>query len=182
MVAPGGAREVLSLVAASPRQIVIVPGGGAYADAVRADQVTRGFSDAEAHKLAIRAMHQTAADFQALQSELTPAESVADIASAWAAGRVPVWLPWTMVQHETSIPQDWSVTSDSLAAWLAGQLEGAEVALVKSCAVPPDASLADLADAGITDPQFPAFVVRGDLKWHVLGAGDEARLIALLGT
>ena len=176
----GRARAVLDLVVRSPRQVVIVPGGGAHADGVRVDQVTRGFSDAEAHKRAILAMHQIAADFQLLEPRLKAVESLQAMTIAWAEHRTPVWLPWIMVEHETSISQDWTITSDSLAAWLAGQIENAEVALVKSCAVPAGASLANLADAGITDPQFPIFVAQGHLNWHMLGAGDDARLDAIL--
>lgn len=180
LVAPGGAREVLSLVAASPRQIVVVPGGGAYADAVRADQVTQGFSDAEAHRLAIFAMHRMALDFQDMQPKLLAVDKIEAMRGAWATGRIPIWLPWAMVEHEANIARDWSVTSDGLAAWLAGQLGGAEVALIKSCAIPSGASLLSLATAGITDTQFPAFVAQAHVNWHVLGKSDGARLAAIL--
>ena len=91
----GRARGVLDLVARSPRQIVVVPGGGVYADAVRADQATRGFSDAEAHRLAILAMHQMAADFQSLAPKLKAVESLKAMTNAWSEHRTSVWLPWT---------------------------------------------------------------------------------------
>ena len=181
LVAQGGAREVLDLVAGSPRQIVVVPGGGAYADAVRADQVTLGFSDAQAHRLAIFAMQRMALDFQEMQPKLLAVDSIEAMHRAWAVGRIPVWLPWAMVEHEANIAQDWSLTSDGLAAWLAAQLGGAEVALIKSCAIPSGASLNSLVTAGITDTQFPAFVAQAKLNWHVLGKNDGARLGAILG-
>ena len=173
-------RRLLDQVVATPRQIVVVPGGGAYADAVRAEQAVLGFDDREAHRRAIFAMHRMADDFRALQPNLVPASSREAIEAAWQTGAVPAWLPWPMVEHETSVPQDWSMTSDGLAAWLASRLEGAGVALIKSCRVPPGAALDELAADGITDPQFPKIVTSAGLLWHVLGAGDEARLEALL--
>ena len=78
-----------------------------------------------------------------------------------------------MVAHEASIPQDWTMTSDGLAAWLAAHIQGAEVALVKACLIPPGAGLDTLSDLGITDPQFPRIVKAARLDWHVLGAGEE---------
>jgi len=181
LVTTGIAHNVLAMAVASKRPVAIVPGGGAFADAVRAAQSEQGFDDATAHRLAIQAMHDMAAEFQDMQPGLMAVDSQAGFDEAWKQDRTPVWLPWPMVAHEPSIPQNWSITSDSLAAWLAGQLPGADVALVKSCVVPRDASLQALVAAGITDPQFPAFVAREGLSWHVLGEGDEARLARVLG-
>ncbi|MEQ1578040.1 MAG: uridylate kinase [Hyphomicrobium sp.] len=177
----GRAREILGLVARSPRRIIVVPGGGAYANAVRRDQAAQGFPDTQAHRLAILSMHRMATDFQSLQPRLRPVTSIVDITGVLSKGHKALWLPWPMVEHQVSIPQDWSMTSDGLAAWLAGQIPAAEVALVKSCVVPAQASLFDLAEAGITDTQFPAIVGQAELGWHVLGAGDDARLSGLLG-
>ena len=72
------------------------------------------------------------------------------------------------------------MTSDALAARLAERLKGAEVVLVKSCAVPLGATLEELASAGIVDPVFSQIVARAGVAWRVLGAGDEERLGALL--
>ena len=182
LLATGRARDVLTMAGCSPRRVVIVPGGGAFADAVREAQVEQGFSDAVGHRLAILAMHHMAAEFQDMQPGLTSAETIDEIQNAWNHGQLPLWLPWAMVEPEATIAQDWSMTSDGLAAWLAGQLGGAEVALVKSCTVPPEASLEVLAEAGITDTQFPKLVAQSGLTWLVLGAADDARLSALLAS
>ena len=50
----------LDAIAASPRPIVVVPGGGALADEVRASQRGLGFGDAAAHRMALLAMDQLA--------------------------------------------------------------------------------------------------------------------------
>jgi aspartokinase-like uncharacterized kinase len=97
-----------------------------------------------------------------------------------AAGRVPAWLPWKLCARDTTIPADWSVTSDGLAGRLAERLGGAPVVLVKSCAVAPGVELHRLARAGTVDPTFVTIVERARLSWRVLGAGDEAELAAVL--
>ncbi|MDZ7736033.1 MAG: hypothetical protein U5P41_07960 [Gammaproteobacteria bacterium] len=45
---------------------VIVPGGGRYADAVRAAQAGQGFDDTTAHRRAMESMQHTAGDLIAL--------------------------------------------------------------------------------------------------------------------
>ena len=96
-------------------------------------------------------------------------------------GRIPVWLPLALCARDRRIPQDWSITSDGLAARLAERLGAPTVLLVKSCAVPGDAPLAALVDSGIVDPCFAEIVDRAALAWRVLGAGEDDALAAALG-
>jgi len=170
----------LRIVAGARAPVVVVPGGGAFADAVRVAQADLGFSDAVAHRMAILATHQTAHALAALEPRLSPADTVAAIGRALADGRIPVWLPWRLSERDKTIPADWSVTSDALAARLAERLGAAPVVLVKSCTVPPGATLDRLARAGTVDPTFVTIVERARLSWRVLGAGDEAELAAIL--
>lgn len=171
----------LSLVSRARRPVVIVPGGGHFADAVRDAQQALGFSDACAHDLAIRAMQQMADAILALAPQLVGADTLAAMKRAFRDGRVAVWLPVRLCDRDRTIPRDWSITSDGLAARLAERLGGAEVVLVKSCTVDRSASAATLARARVVDPMFPVIVHRAALQWHVVGEGDDARLADLLG-
>lgn len=175
----GRLSAVLKLASAAPRPVVIVPGGGAFADAVRADQARKGFSDAEAHRLAILAMHDMAAHFMSLQPGFAGVERVADFHAAWRRGRVPIWLPARMCLRDATIPQDWSITSDGLAARLAEQLGRLPVVLVKSVRVARSAAARTLAARGIVDPAFAAITRRSGLRWSIAGPGEER--IALQG-
>lgn len=168
---------VLRSVARARRPLVIVPGGGAYADAVRERQRREGFSDPEAHRLAILAMHDMAADVMSLQPGLVAADTVAAIRAHWQHGRTPVWLPARMCLRDTTIPADWSITSDGLAARLAEQLGRLPVVLVKSVRVARSAVAAGLADAGIVDPTFARIVRRSGLEWRIAGPGEEERAL-----
>ena len=51
-------RDWLAAIAAEKRRIVIVPGGGPFADAVRSTQASLGFDDSAAHDMALMAMAQ----------------------------------------------------------------------------------------------------------------------------
>ncbi|MCC7250350.1 uridylate kinase [Hyphomicrobium sp.] len=180
LAASGRLRTLLALVARARRPVVVVPGGGAFADAVRETQQALGFSDEAAHDMALLAMHQMADAMIALEPRLLAAETLVGIARAWSSQRVPVWLPAALCAGDRLIPRDWSITSDGLAARLAERLGGVELVLVKSRSVRRTASAKTLARQGIVDPVFPAIVERADLAWRVLGPGDEKALSDLL--
>jgi aspartokinase-like uncharacterized kinase len=172
---------VLARVAQRTRPVVVVPGGGPFADQVRQSQAANGFDDATAHRLALFAMHQMANVIVSRTPHFATAASREEFAMVGAAGMVPVWVPSRMAGADPDMPKSWDMTSDSLAAWLAGEVGAAHVALVKSCAVDPDAGLECLTTAGTVDPLFAGFVERHGLPWSVVGAGDTPRLDRLLG-
>ena len=176
----GRLRATLALVTRARRPVVVVPGGGPFADAVREAQADLGFSDAAAHDMALAAMHQMATAMTDLAPRLVAADTRRAMVRAWRDRRIPVWLPARLCAADKTIPRDWSITSDGLAARLAERLGGAEVALLKSCAVPRGAAVETLTALGIVDPVFPAIVERASLVWHVLGPGEGATLAALI--
>lgn len=176
----GRLTAALKIVAAARAPAVIVPGGGAFADAVRCAQADLKFSDAAAHRMALLAMHQTGMMLAALNRRLEPVETLAGIKRALLGGRIPVWLPLMLAERDRRVPADWSATSDGLAARLAERLGRAPVVLVKSCRIAKGAPIAALARAGIVDPTFAAIVERARLSWRVLGAGEERQLSAFL--
>lgn len=173
--------SVLRTVGRARVACVIVPGGGVFADAVRAAQAEHKFSEGVAHRMALLAMHQTGMMLCGMHARLQPVETLAGIRRAIANSRIPVWLPLRLVEGDTSVPRDWRTTSDALAARLAERLGGAPVVLVKSCRVPRSASAARLAKSGIVDATFAAVIERARLSWRVIGSGDEAELADLLG-
>ena len=185
--AGGGAMPGLAVLAMLVRArvpVVVVPGGGAFADAVRTEQSRLGLGDPAAHRMAILAMHQMAlaiVDLQPKPARLVPVSSHSEIADGLAKGRIAVWLPLPMVGQDPDIPEDWSITSDGLAAWLAARLGARHLALVKSVGAAEGATASDLAAAGIVDRAFPRIVASTGFSWSIVGPGDLDRLAALLG-
>jgi 5-(aminomethyl)-3-furanmethanol phosphate kinase len=162
-------------------RVVIVPGGGPFADRVREAQQHWDFDDGAAHRMAILAMDQYGQMLVALCPALTPAASPDQLFAVLKEAGVAVWLPSAMLGAGDAVPQDWSVTSDSLAAWLAQQISAQALVLVKSCAVPADgASSEELADLGVVDPSFPEFARRGCFANFILNRTQPARLRQML--
>ncbi|OYW52413.1 MAG: hypothetical protein B7Y80_18450 [Hyphomicrobium sp. 32-62-53] len=176
----GRLTAVLDIVAKRKRPVIVVPGGGKFADQIRQSQAQTGFDDASAHRLALFAMHQMANVICTRSPHFAPAATKEEFGLAGVNGLVPVWLPSTMAGADETIPKSWDMTSDSLAAWLAAETGAKDVALVKTCAIYPQASLESLAQAAIVDPLFQTYVERAGLTWSVIGDGDDARLTRLV--
>jgi aspartokinase-like uncharacterized kinase len=103
------------------------------------------------------------------------AASQHEFEAAWRERMMPIWLPTQMVLSEPRIPASWSVTSDSLAAWLAVDIGAKRLVLVKSCALPActDNAVA-LADAGIVDEAFAHFAQGRAFELQTVSGVDAA--------
>ena len=176
----GRLAQVLRAITEAKRAVVVVPGGGEFANKVRDLQNALKFDDASAHRLAILGMHQMAEIYFSLVPRFAPADSLEGLARVAATGQIPVWLPWQMCQSDTGIPADWTITSDGLAARLAERMGGAPLVLLKSVDVPAGSSAQSLAEEGIVDAAFPAIVARAKLDWRIIGPADDAAFAALL--
>ncbi|HSI42322.1 MAG TPA: aspartate kinase [Xanthobacteraceae bacterium] len=157
---PRRLRALLAGIAGRGAPLVVVAGGGALADAVRAVQPQLGLSDAAAHHMAILAMEQTALALADLEPRLAAFDSLAGLRAAHATGRASLWLPAAMARR-APLPASWDVTSDSLALWLAIELGAARLTLVKSAQVshpsgPPAVWLAQ----GLVDRYVPLLAPR----------------------
>jgi aspartokinase-like uncharacterized kinase len=146
----------LAAIAEAPVPRLVVPGGGPFADAVRALQPRLGFDERTAHGAAILAMQQYALVLAAIEPRLLLVEGGAEIAEAARAGRSMLWLPWATIGRDPTIEASWRVTSDSLSLVFAIRLAVPELLLVKAAVLPEEpVELERLADAGILDRAFP---------------------------
>ena len=137
-----------------PGKAVIVPGGGVFAEQVRATQKLWQYDDRSAHKMAILAMRQMALLYQGLNANLLLADTLADIQAGLNRGRTVIWSPGPELYAQDDIASSWDVTSDSLAAWLAARLRADLLLLVKSAAIPAKFTLQQLSAAGLVDKAF----------------------------
>jgi 5-(aminomethyl)-3-furanmethanol phosphate kinase len=150
--------------------IVIVPGGGIFADAVRESQKQSGCSDATAHRMAVMAMDQYGVLMAGLNPALVTAESELEIAERSWQHRAVVWLPSAMVNADEDIPKNWQVTSDSLAVWLAAKLNAEHLILIKSKQPKVDQiSIECLMKDGIVDEHFGDFAAGQNFGTWILG-------------
>lgn len=166
----------LRAIAAVAGPVVVVPGGGPFAEAVRAAQPAMGFDDAAAHDMALMGMAQFGRALVGLAGGLVFAPDLDSIRAAISLGHVPVWSPWPMLRLHPDIKPSWDITSDSLAVWLATALGAARVVLIKHRAA-PDAGpvsydLAALVRDGMVDAAFPRFAARFAGQVHIAGPDD----------
>ncbi len=141
-------------------KIIIVPGGGVFANAVRDAQKISKISDASAHKLAVLAMDQFGLMLASMNPALATARTECEIDERAWQHRGIVWLPSHMVLADDTIPQSWDVTSDSIAAWLAQRLKAQHLILIKSDK--PDESkleLKTITASGLVDKEFGDFAL-----------------------
>jgi aspartokinase-like uncharacterized kinase len=157
--------------------LVVVPGGGPFADQVRDAQAIWQFNDVTAHAMALLAMEQFGQMLCGMQSGLVAASTPTQIEDILERGETPVWMPSSMVLSDPGIHQSWEVTSDSLAAWLCGKLEADNLLLVKS--VRPDkgaTSIEALTEAGIIDGHLGGFLRTQGINGWLSHAEDHELL------
>lgn len=175
-------RSWLSMLAGnSDGRVLIVPGGGVFADAVRDAQQVAGYDDAAAHRMALLAMEQFGLVMKSLQPDLTTVASELEIAERSWQHRAMIWMPSAMVLADETIPMDWSVTSDSLAAWLGAKLGADRVVLVKQVDA-GNLALPQLVAEGVLDQAFERFAQRLACPVEVVGKSSwQAFAAAIAG-
>ncbi len=115
---------------AKSHPLLVVPGGGDFADAVRDYAGRFPLSDTAAHWMAILGMDQ----YGLLLADLIPGSHVVRaLPGTEMATRtgVPVFLPHDWLRQSDPLPHSWDVTSDSIAAWIAGQANASRLVLIK---------------------------------------------------
>jgi aspartokinase-like uncharacterized kinase len=176
--------------------LLVVPGGGDFADTVRDHYRRYRLNETTAHQMALLAMDQ----YGWLLSELIPdGDVVRDILSARqtaASGRVPILLPATLLIQADPLPHSWQVTSDSIAAWIAGLAGAAQLVLLKDvdglrsdpsrndpAAVRPAMSVKELMNQrGGVDEYLAVLLASLDLETWVINGQLAERLARLLDT
>lgn len=171
---PALAQWVLAL---SRCPTLIVPGGGPFADLVRTTQKQLGFNDSIAHQMAILGMAQFGCllhgfpPYLPLQRTLT----FPDFSQEGAQSRI--WLPDLSILLSTPLPHSWSVTSDTIAAWLACELGIRNLLLVKSVDLPFEPQHAnELASQDIIDSTLPDLMLQSELRVWSSGPIPPERL------
>lgn len=154
------------------RAVVIVPGGGDFADQVRLAQRRWRFDDGTAHRMAVLAMQQMALMCHGLKPHFAIAGPVRTLRELLNRQRPVIWLPEINELDSAGIPAGWEVTSDSLAAWLATALSADELILVKSARIDASLGLTRLAGEQAVDSAFCDFVAHATFKITIINQQD----------
>ena len=167
-----------ALLGSSGRNILVVPGGGIFADAVR----QTGAEGTPAHWMAVCAMEETA--WLWVAAGAVPVESVQDPVQG-----VAVLLPYRAMREADPLPHSWDVTSDSIAAWVAS-VRDAPLLLLKSvdgilsggviCEFVPENETEGLIPTDVVDPAFLPTVRAYGIQWAILNGRRPDRIRSFL--
>lgn len=159
---PGALDLVCSAIAGAGRNrpIVVVPGGGPFADAVRAFARAQRLSPDAAHWMALLAMDQYAHALLERIEGATLVEEAGAVATAVDPVGVVVLAPSRWMRAADVLPHTWEATSDSVAAFVAGALDAEHLVLVK-----PSVSGTDVVD-GCFRSVLPAGLRYTLLPWQ----------------
>jgi 5-(aminomethyl)-3-furanmethanol phosphate kinase len=182
-------RPLLQRIAllARRRRLLVVPGGGVFADLVR-DQMGRlRIDERTAHHMALLAMDQYGLLLSSLSRRSAGVDNLRAAELVAEAGRVPILLTASLIRREPGLERSFRLTSDSIAAFLAGRLRAAHLVLLKSARRPAERirnreGAEALVRRGVVDPLFPEVLPASTTAWVLCGRrpGDLDRFMPLI--
>lgn len=110
-------QDDLKCRSASVPTVLIVPGGGVFADSIRDVHEKKGISDDAAHWMAILGMEQYAY-YLADKSGIRTTDDVDKLLPG-----ISILMPYRLLRSRDPLPHSWDVTSDCIAAWVASMLD-----------------------------------------------------------
>jgi aspartokinase-like uncharacterized kinase len=142
--------------------VVLVPGGGDMAEAVRSFHRVHGLDEPRAHWLALGALALNAHFLAWLVGRGVVVGDTGGCQDAWAAGRIPVldMHAFSRADEDRSgrLGASWRVTSDALAARAAAVLGAGRLVLLKSVTIPDAMSWEEAGQRGYVDAAFAGAV------------------------
>jgi 5-(aminomethyl)-3-furanmethanol phosphate kinase len=157
---------------ASPIPVLIIPGGGPFADLVR----TLHAPDNESHWMAVLGMEQYGWYIASFGISTSPELKV--------PGHPTIFLPYVLMKQEDPLPHHWDITSDTIAAWAAYRL-GLDLVVLKSVdgimdgCTPIDRITLPRACEEV-DPGFTRFVLDHGVRTLIMNGKKIEKFRALL--
>lgn len=149
------------VVSAIPNRVLFVPGGGAGADVIRSLDQTHCLGENASHWLALRVLSVNA-HFLAQLLSIPVVKNAGVIESSAVLDAFE--FCWADDNRQGSLPHQWAVTSDSIAARV-GASVGAEVVLLKSTELPEELTWEEAAKQGYVDESFPQIASSIGVRW-----------------
>ena len=157
-------------------QVNLIVGGGKIIDALRELDAVHSCCPVAMHWRCIGVLRLTleiAAEWLPLATQILTAQDFEAHRHCRSAGIYLIAVDsFYSVDDRHALPQDWSTTSDSIAALLARKLGLRRVVLIKSCAVPEGLSIAQAAKSGIVDAALPAASQGLQIELRTLSSED----------
>jgi len=160
--------DLIPVIKASNRPLLLIPGGGPFADLVRRVEVDND----TAHWMAISAMEQFGLFIASFGISTTDA-IITPLTTT-------VFLPYRYLRLTDTLPHTWDVTSDTIAAWVAHVLH-LDLLLLKSV----DGifingifqeQVTRPVETEVIDPFFIPFVIQNSVRATIINGTQPERL------
>ncbi|WP_440948243.1 amino acid kinase [Methanosarcina sp. T3] len=167
-------------VSASPLfSILIVPGGGVFADAVRSADRRFGLGDDAAHWMAVLGMEQYACYLQD-KSRARVTDAIKELHYG-----VSILFPYRLLKSEDPLPHSWEVTSDTIAAWVAKQTGALFIKVTDVDGIFREGKLVreifayDFSEnyESCIDPFLPGFLLKNRMECRIINGKFPERVI-----
>ncbi len=165
-------KEIIDYSKASGEKILIVPGGGIFADTVRRVNT----SQEAAHWMAVLAMEQYG-------YFLADGNSVKLIDELNVGDGVSILLPYNFLKKKDELPHTWDVTSDTIAAWVALQQKARFIKATDVDGIYIDGMLKKevFADELVgketcVDAMLPHFLIKNKMDCEIVNGNCPGRL------
>jgi 5-(aminomethyl)-3-furanmethanol phosphate kinase len=163
---------LVPILRSSTRPLLIVPGGGPFANAVR----QAGLDDETAHWEAIAAMDQYGR--YAASHGLPVTDRLA------APDHTVIVLPGRTLREQDPLPHTWDITSDTIAAWMAAELR-LDLLLLKSVDGIMDGGVLQEhvgtpRETDLVDPLLISYVLEKQVDTYIINGSRPEFLIRYL--
>ena len=111
-------------------KLIVVPGGGEFADVVRDLDKRFKLSREASHRMAILGMDQYGFLLADLMPRFCAVNQLENVQKVLDSEKLPVFLPSNLLLSKDPLENSWDVTSDSIAVYIAGQLHTSKALLV----------------------------------------------------
>lgn len=160
--------DLVPVLNESKRPLLLIPGGGPFADLVRQCEV----DDDTAHWMAVSAMEQFG---WFIASHGIPVTTIIAI-----PGSITVLLPYRYFIQNDVLPHTWDVTSDTIAAWVAGNLH-VDLLLLKSVDGIYNNGILQKqitapVETDVIDPFFIPYVLKNSIKTTIVNGSQANRV------
>ncbi len=112
-------------------QLVIIPGGGPFANIVRDMYKQYDLSETAAHWMAILAMDQYGFFLSNLSENTLTISSIDSAKELASTYKLVIILPFQVLYEQDPLEHSWDVTSDSIAAYIASLINADSLILLK---------------------------------------------------
>ena len=163
-------REIILALQSAHRPLLIVPGGGVFADAIRQSGAA---TDADAaHWMACAAMDQ--------YGWMLATGGIGTTTKITRPRDTCVLLPYCALRRYDPLPHSWDITSDTIAAWVAGMLGGDLLVLKSVDGIKAEGKLLARIEkpvaTDVVDPCFLPYVLKHRIRAFILNGTAAPRI------